>query len=327
MSTVQLNTFSNTQLLTCLILLINLVISENVINNSTSLKSYDGVNYVNTTQNIPSSTVQDEKSKFPNPYVPVAIATLVIATILVLIHCSYNEKRTTENNASTTSCFAYRSCDTNRYNTRGTSLASRYNRRYNPFSGYPGPPDIDDPENRRYLGQSRLPHYRRPHVSIINEVTGEILIDANQLSLDISNNKSFPKSFGSSSQNEELHKYRKYVEQRRQQKLTELGGKVEKEKLTEGSTDEPVMPTSTTFLPLYKSRENIQEYFLRLNEGDNISIASWQKPPALDEQSVLASTPVIIVEPNSETNKEDFTDTIEPACRSTAEAASQQKTE
>lgn len=224
----------------------------------------------NSTQITPTAT----HTSFPNPYVPICIATLVILTILLLIHCSYTDRRPSEDGENT-SCFAYRSEDCNRYNTN--QLRSNFYKRYNPFSSYPGPPEIQDADKRRYLGQSKLPHYRRPNVSIVNEQTREIIIDANDLSIcySLSKNKhSFTKSH-SSTHLEELNKYKKFIEQCRKRE-------VEKD-----SQDEEL---SKLILPVYKSRENIQEYFKNIKDDseqapdislENISSKSWQKPPEL----------------------------------------------
>jgi len=218
------------------------------------------------------STAKGE-SDFPNPYLPVCIATLVILTILLLIHCSYQDRRAPESEGNT-SCFAYRSEDCNRY---GTARVSNFHKRYNPFAAYPGPPEIQDAEKRRYLGQSKLPHYRRPNVSIVNEQTREIIIDANDLSIcySISKNKhSFTKSH-SSNQLEELSKYKKFIEQCRK------GNE---------KTSEEYAELDKLVLPVYKSRENIQQYFKNIEEVEeqadasvgNISSITWQKPPEVD---------------------------------------------
>ena len=109
----------------------------------------------------------------------------------------------------------------------------------------------------------------------MNEQTREIIIDANDLSIcySISKNKhSFTKSH-SSNQLEELSKYKKFIEQCR--------------KSRDKNSEDNFAELDKLVLPVYKSRENIQQYFKNIEEVEeqpdaslgNISSKSWQKPP------------------------------------------------
>jgi len=150
---------------------------------------------------VNSSSVdgQEELSRLRStnsPYLPIVIAALIVTIIFVAIRCSKDSAQsnsatsTPENQPSTGSrlsrCFQYRSSENNRYGSNSNRTTSRPRRnRSNRFSAcesFPNAPIVGD--KQRYLGNSKLPSYKRPNVAIVEEDTGKIIMDAYQLSID-----------------------------------------------------------------------------------------------------------------------------------------------
>lgn len=232
---------------------------------------------------------QSEQNLDQLPYVQI----LLLITILIFIVVGFAFVKNVEGPPD--SCcarpggvFEYRSEDVDRYNTRQALLNQRFNKRFTPCANYPNAPQYT--EDQKYLGSNRLPKYKQPNVSIIDERSGKILINTNDLSIDNT------LSCGS-----ELGSYKHIVEKRRKHQerqehvekiykmiksKQEAGTKIISNPKEENPTDYSVVSTTSSssrssdghLLPRYRSEEslNIFEFWKLQNSGDD---TDWIRVP------------------------------------------------
>lgn len=197
---------------------------------------------------------------------PVVVIILIIITVLILVRCLSSSNDTSTEDCTT--CWQYRLSDNGRYTHRRSDGRRNRNRfKDNHFNPYPGPPELSDP-SKRYIGTSKLPHYRRPPVTIVTKgEDGEwkTIIDHNQLSIDSQLAAQKRNEDGDGNIHNGIQSFKSHIDQSR--------------KRTEQREYECalLLDSNTSLAPPYKSNEDLSQKFNFYNHfgiDQNVGIIS-----------------------------------------------------